>query len=427
MVSKTICPYPFVHQQIQPDGEIRFCCAAKPQSNIDSEGKSCYVSTHKLTDAWNSESIKKLRLELINGEKPDCCSHCWIRENEDNTSGTSMRLDYISNTIPIETIKDRINYAIDNSGELHDKPFDFQVMTGNLCNLACKMCTPQYSTNFSKFFKNKGIISIKDIKFQKNSTRFTNYDAFYNQTYDWPITHPLSNVFADYIDSLKEIFLLGGEPTLLDGTFEFLEELKSKNKTKNILLRLSTNCTNITPRLLENLDNFKNIRINVSLDGKDEIAYIQRTPSNWELIKKNLDKLIDYKLANPSRSIDINIHSVITSLNLHHITDFWSYMNDEYGSVISYSCMGVLEEDDNFTVHVVPKKIAKYILDKSNLLKNSGDTSFGYVLDKFSYILETTNFSDTYENMYFQLDQIQKFHPEIDIKKIYSIYYNDSL
>lgn len=429
MVSPTICPYPFVHQQIQPDGEIRFCCAARPNSNQDSNGNVYFVTKDKLIDAWNSESIKKLRLELINGEKPVCCSHCWIRENDDNTSGTSMRLDYIQNNVPVENIKDRIEYAKNNNGALEDKPYDFQVMTGNLCNLACKMCTPQYSTNFSKFFRTKGFENLKDITFNKNHNRFNIYQQHYNKTYDWPVAHPLKDTFADYFDSIREVFLLGGEPTLLDGTLEFLESLKEKNLNDKVLVRLSTNGTNVNQRLLQSLEGFNQVRINVSIDGMDEIAYIQRTPSNWSMIKSNLDDLTNW--ANKSESRNIVLHSVMTSLNFHHIIDFWQFICKNYKSNLFLSLMPVLEEDDNFTLSIVPGNIAQEmklkLRDFENSLSEDRHKQFSLVIYRFKNILDHCQFSINNELIHFQLDQLQKIHPEMDIKKIYSIYYKDSL
>lgn len=423
MVSPTICPYPFVHQQIQPDGEIRFCCAARPNSNQDARGNIYFVTKDKLIDAWNSDSIKKLRLELINGEKPECCSYCWIRENESNTDGASMRLEYIRNVVPVGKILDRISYAKENNGELNQKPYDFQVMTGNLCNLSCKMCTPQYSTNFSKYFLGKGIVKLGDITFNKNSNRFEIYEQHYNKTYDWPVKRPLKETFSDYFDSIQEIFFLGGEPTLLDGTVEFLEYLKEHNLSNKILVRFSTNGTNINQRLLQSLEKFEQIHINVSLDGMDEIAYIQRTPSDWKQLKLNLDKLMHW--ANLKSGRITSVHSVMTSLNFHHLLDFWIYLSDEYQN-LSVSVMEIAENDDNFPISLVPNKIAKLVKEKfENLKNNLKYKNLNHALLQVENILNRTQFSDSFELIHYQLEQIQKFHPDMDIKKIYSIYYND--
>jgi len=426
-MSNTICPLPFTHQQIQPDGEIRFCCAARPNSNLDSQGQSCKIETHSLLESWNSESLRKLRLELINGDKPECCTYCWVRENEDNTQGVSMRLDSI-NRIPIDTIQDRITYAQTHSGELIDKPYDFQVMSGNLCNLACKMCTPQYSTAFSKYFKNHGIENLSEVTFNKQSTRLESYNEHFNQTYNWPVTHPLKETFNDYFDSIREVFILGGEPTLLDGTLEFLEYLKSHGLAKNVIVRLSTNCTNINPRLLSALDEFGYVGINISLDGMDEVAHIQRTPSHWPTIKDNLDKLMHWA-KHPNKQRILSVHSVITSLNFHHITDFWYYIIIQYNQkgLSGISAMPIVENDDNFPLSIVPKDIAAEVRLELIKTKLKISQNYHFAFDKLLLQIDNTQFADNYDLIHYQLDQIQRFHPELDIKEIYSIYYKDSV
>lgn len=421
-MSQTICPLPFTHQQIQPDGEIRFCCAARPNSNKNHDGTVNNVTTNKMIEAWNSDSLKKLRLSLINNQTPDECGYCWVRENAEHTSGSSMRLDSLQK-IPLAKFQDRVKEAKENSGQLKSLPYDFQVMSGNLCNLSCKMCTPQYSTTFSKYFNVRGYESIKEIKFNPKSTRFEEYEQHYNKTYDWPVTHPLKEVFVDYYDSIATIFFLGGEPTILDGTHDFLNHLNQEGFSNQIDVWFSTNGTNINKNFLSTLNKFSSVSFNISLDGKDEIAYIQRTPSNWNQIKSNLDKLFLWA-KNKQGATQVNIHSVVTSLNLHHILDFWLYLINEYqDDSFGISFMPIVEDDDNFSILLVPEDIVKQIKQRVQKARAGIPEQFLYLIDKFEHLLETTSFDKTFNNIHFQLDQIQKFHPDMDIKQIYSIYY----
>lgn len=427
-MSVTMCPVPFSHQHVQPNGEIRFCCAARQDSNKDINGKTLNVNKDTLLTAWNSPSIKELRLQLINGESPDACQYCWERESADHTQGTSMRIDFLTR-IPLATIKNRIEYAQQHSGELNELPFDFQVMSGNLCNLSCKMCNPQYSTSWSKFYSNKNITNFKEIKFSKTYNPSSAEEMHFNAVYDWPNTNPLKAVFGDYFDSMKSIFLIGGEPTIIDGTFDFLQHLIDLKYQDKIYPWISTNCTNINRRLIDLLDQFNRTGINLSLDGMDEIAYIQRTPSNWTQIQNNVDRLMDWgRLRKKSKFTNINVHSVVTSLNLHHIGKFWKYLIYRYyPNDFTISFMSILEEYDNFGIGIVPKEIAMHILNEARTIKSQVPKNFHPVFDRFIYIIETTQFSDNFENIRFQLDQLQKFHPDMNIKEIYSIYYKDNL
>lgn len=428
MVSPTICPLPFSHQHIQPNGEVRFCCAARQDSNRDANGETLNVNTNSLLTAWNSPTIKELRLQLINGESPEACQYCWERENADHTQGTSMRIDFL-NRIPIPSIQNRIDYAQEHSGELNDLPFDFQVMSGNLCNLSCKMCNPQYSTSWSKFYSNKGITSFKEIRFSKKYMPSEAEEIHFNSTYDWPDTNPLKSVFNDYYDSIKSIFLIGGEPTIIEGTFNFLQHLIDLKYEKKVYPWISTNCTNINRRLIDLLDKFDRTGMNLSLDGMDEIAYLQRTPSNWTQIQNNVDRLMEWgRVRKKSKVTNINVHSVVTSLNLHHIAPFWKHLIYRYfPNDFTISFMSVLEEYDNFGIGIIPRQISMQILDEVKAIKLQVPKNFHAVFDRLIYILETTTFSEDFENIRFQLEQLQKFHPDMNIKEIYSIYYKDNL
>ena len=143
-------------------------------------------------------------------------------------------------------------------------------------------------------------------------------------------TNPdLRTLFGDYYGSIRTLFLTGGEPTLLPEFKLFLNSLIDSGAHKDIFVYISTNCTNINRELLTLLSQFKKIGINLSLDGMDEIAYIQRTPSNWKQIEKNVDLIYswvnEYKQNNTVTSNNkpiVLINSVVTSMNLHHIVKF---------------------------------------------------------------------------------------------------------
>lgn len=427
-MSKTLCPLPFSHQHVQPNGEIRFCCAARPDSNKRLDNETYNVNQDTLKDAWNSESIKKLRLELINGETPEACQYCWERESEDHTKGTSMRIDFLDR-IPINTISDRVEFAKNNDGHLNDYPFDFQIMSGNLCNLSCKMCTPQYSTSWSKFYSNRGVSNFNEIKFSKNYQPNRLEETHFNRTYDWPNTNPLNSILKDYFDNIRSIFLIGGEPTIIDGTFDFLQHMIDLNYQNKLYPWISTNCTNINQRLINLLDQFNRTGMNLSLDGMDEIAYLQRTPSNWNQIQTNVDKLMDWAhTRKKTKFTNLNVHSVVTSLNLHHIGSFWKYLIDRYSNKdFTISFMPVLEQYDNFSLSIVPSEQAKNILQNTKNLALTVPKKYQPIFEKLIYTIETTDFSSGHESIQYQLEQIQNYHPDKEIKKIYSIYYNDSL
>lgn len=422
-MSNTLCSFPFVHTDIEPNGDIKFCCAATNKQHKDPNGQVYNINTHLLKEAWNSEQIKQTRIEMIEGKKPEICSYCWMMENEDNTKGASVRLQAANQRVPIETIQDRIEYARTHGGELSDDylAFDFQLSIGNLCNLACKMCNPGYSTQYQKFFR-KFYDQPQDVKFIKDAN--TPGDIDFDTTFDWPIKLSLPGIFEAHIPSLQRIFFTGGEPTLIPEVIDFIEYLSIN---PNITIWPSTNCTNINKRLLDSMDKFNEIWLNLSLDGMDDIAYIQRTPSQWPSIEKNVDMLLDWinQQAAKGKRVHLTLITTLTALNFHHVLDFWTYFSNRYSdkSRFGLSVNLVKGSRTNFSVEIVPQDVVEIIKQQFDVYKNNVPKYLEYSVEFMENIFSTTDFSDSYDKIHFCLDEIQRCHPDKNIRQIYSIYY----
>ena len=361
-MSNTLCSFPFVHTDIEPNGDIKFCCAATNREHKDNEGQVYNITTHTLKDAWNSDQLKQTRLEMIAGGKPAICSYCWMMENEDNTKGASVRLQAANRRAPIESIQDRIDYARAHNGELSDDylAYDFQLSIGNLCNLACKMCNPGYSTQYQKFFR-KVYNNPQDVKFVTDAVT-ANDEVGFNTTFDWPITHSLPEIFREHTSSLQRIFFTGGEPTLIPEVLDFIDYLSSN---PNITIWPSTNCTNINKRLLSSMERFNEVWLNLSLDGMDDVAYIQRTPSNWVSIEKNVDMLMDW-VSEQNKEIRVNLITTLTALNFHQVLDFWTYFSNRYSNKSRFGLAINLVKGSrtNFSIDIVPQTVADKIKEQ---------------------------------------------------------------
>ena len=420
-MSNTLCSFPFVHTDIEPNGDIKFCCAAVNGEHKDASGQVYNIMTHTLKDAWNSKQLKQTRLEMIAGGKPEICSYCWMMENEDNTKGASVRLQAANRRAPIESIQDRIDYARTHNGELSDDhlAYDFQLSIGNLCNLACKMCNPGYSTQYQKFFR-KIYDKPQDVKFVKNAVT-TNDEVGFNTTFDWPITQSLPEIFKDHTSSLQRIFFTGGEPTLIPEVLDFIDYLSSN---PNITIWPSTNCTNINKRLLDSMEKFNEVWLNLSLDGMDEVAYIQRTPSNWASIEKNVDMLMDW-VSKQDKEIRVNVITTLTALNFHQVLDFWSYFSNRYSNKSRFGLAINLVKGShtNFSIDIVPQLVADKIKKQFDVYKQNVPENLEYSVEYMEDIFATTKFADSHESIHFCLDELQRCHLDKNIRDIYSIYY----
>lgn len=423
MKSDKFCPMPFGSMIINPDGKLFICCSDRGPM-VDENGKDITIHTHTIDQAWNSKHYQKVRLEFLEGKQPDTCVECWVQEIGKNgrstrTGNVELYERYVKNGF---NIKNAIDEAKANNGVLKkSKPIDFQVMSGNLCNLACKMCFPRYSNSWSKFYKNKDI-NAKELKYHRNVISPANLNDAFEHIYDWPKTVRLDNIFSNNVDDLYHINLTGGEPTLLPENIDFLEFVKTSKNLKNFELTLITNTTNINENLLKALDGFSRINLISSLDGMDDIAYIQRTPSNWSQIFKNLTRLRNFSLQKINQCHH-GVNSVVTALNLHHVGYFWNYLVSEKNlkwDANNISAAFVVSNEYPVGLEIVPKNVIKKIKKEFESYSSLRNSHLYYTMMDY---FENTVWAENNTLMLEMLETVQRLHPELDIPKIYKIYY----
>lgn len=420
-MSNKFCPMPFGSMHIDPDGNILVCCSDAGQ-NLDSKGQKFNVQTHSLLEAWNSDHYKTLRKKFLQGEQPASCHQCWTTELNDSSVSTrkssvgrfqvfqKQGLDFASST----------RQAEENQGRIDNHPVDFQLMSGNLCNLACKMCYPRYSNTWSKFYKKKNL-TIKDTKLHSLMGHPEDIYMSFGRNYNWPKTHTMTKIFSEIKDSVYHINLTGGEPTLLEENILFLEELKYSKNIDNLEIQIITNTTNINKRLLDCVKPFKKVIVTSSIDGMDEIAYIQRTPSNWTMIYSNYQKL--HKFWQENTNITYCINTTVTALNIHHIHKLWNFLVDKSECKIPVHLINlniVVSKTQSTGLEIVPRKVIEKIKQQFQDTVSIRDSR---VYNSMMNYFDTIEWADTNVPMLELLDSIQKLHPELDIKNIYQIYY----
>ena len=130
--SKTFCPLPFVHLYAQPSGHVKPCCIAET------------IYTHNLNnetidEVFNSEEMKKLRVDMLNGERNKLCDICYLAEDRGEVSARQGFLEPQNNEFEIPETTD---------GEV---PLEFQyidIRFSNQCNFKCRTCCHDFSSSW---------------------------------------------------------------------------------------------------------------------------------------------------------------------------------------------------------------------------------------------------------------------------------------
>lgn len=121
----------------------------------------------------------------------------------------------------------------------------------------------------------------------------------------------------DQIPNIKQLYFAGGEPLLIKEHKMFLKEIIRRGYADKISLRYNTNGILVNDEIIEIWEQFKKVKVGISLDGLHErVGYI-RYPTDFAEVEKNL-----WRLENTSDKIRTNIALAVQILNIKHIPEF---------------------------------------------------------------------------------------------------------
>jgi len=203
----------------------------------------------------------------------------------------------------------------------YDFYYDFQL--SNLCNLACKMCSPNFSSRLVKpfeFYKQKGYDDDNGM-----------VSPILPNKWDWEI---VDKIFEDINKRTKDkkivIELKGGEPTMQPEFKDFFDKFEN---VQNVRLDIITNLQRLPDYFLENISKFEEINVGVSLEGTEETYEYVRTLGDWKTFKSNLETLAK-ETRTFNNKIGLHFHPKIISYGLSNVQDLLEFM--DYGESLGF-------------------------------------------------------------------------------------------
>jgi organic radical activating enzyme len=298
---------PWVHIAVNPNGDVIPCCVST--ATVDKiDGTPYNLGKDNLNQIINSDGYKSIRSDMLKGKLVNGCEQCYKQEQY----GISHRNNYNNYWLKKESGRKKLASGthIPETIEYIDLRF------GNLCNLKCKSCSTINSSQFEK--------ELFDI--QESNPKIGNYISMtrYDDINDWYNTDMFMENIKSQTDNILEMYITGGEPTIIDKNYEMLEYFIEQGKSKNIFLKLNTNMTNMQDTFLNMISQFKQVMFFASIDGFGTMQEYIRYPSKWEQIDKNLNKLVEKTKDN----IIIKVSPVIQSTNLGLITELFEYLEN---------------------------------------------------------------------------------------------------
>ena len=302
-------------------GSFRLCCATN-DNLTDGKGNRLHINNDSLDKAWNSDAVKEIRLKMMRGEAVPSCVKCVEQEER---GYKSMREN---------THMDQNFSVTEKDGSVKHHPRSMELHLGNVCNLKCKMCGQQYSNQIGKELLEIGESDPDFLKWiTKESGNVNIWTNNLEVEYRWFQNTKIKNRLFNYIaEHITEMTVIGGEPTVIPEFWELFAYLEQRNRLKDMLMTITTNLTNVNPKMTNWLPKLKKWNVWASVDGiGDRTEYI-RYPSNFDKVCDNLNF---YKKMLESSNGMIVLSPAIQLLNIDQLDEILKWWLDFSGGELN--------------------------------------------------------------------------------------------
>jgi hypothetical protein len=234
---------------------------------------------------------------IINAEPNARCQRCYKLEAETGSSERVMSL--------ISTPADEIDNFL-SKGQVNS--VNFKIKFSNLCNLACRSCSPAFSSKYAQVHNlevpqalNEDIGEVEEV---------------------WNF---ITKSIQHYVKNNGEVFLsiYGGESLIQPGAIKLLSWLYNNHLAPQISLDITTNLTKVESKLIDLLGHFRAVHFAVSIDSVNENYNYVRCPADFNQVKSNLELI-----HNNINNININLQPLWNLNNIFYINDYLTHWQD---------------------------------------------------------------------------------------------------
>jgi sulfatase maturation enzyme AslB (radical SAM superfamily) len=272
------------------NGSIRPCCRFS-QSHKQVHHIMPFMKDGDLGKLWNSEPLKKLRQSFIDGEMPIECIQC---SKEESSGLISYRQEMNSFLEKYPHQKDRYDFTSTES----PPPFYIDLKLTNVCNLKCRMCSPMASSLIQKE-REKEFGTKGDNYWHENKIVET-----YNE-----------ESFKRWLPNIDYIVFTGGEPFVGKENKDLIQLMIDEGHSHKIDLHFNTNGMVMPKTIIDMLLKFRSVSLAFSVDDIGKRLNYHRHGADWELIKKNIQRVPTDK------NITIAIYTTVNNYNIWYLEE----------------------------------------------------------------------------------------------------------
>jgi MoaA/NifB/PqqE/SkfB family radical SAM enzyme len=283
---KNFCYTPWTSIEIMQDGRIVPCCKF-----VDSHYEQKFnIATNSVADYQNGRYLADVKQEFLNGKWPLGCERC--RVEEESHTKSKRNLDYVRWQSHYD------EYDL-NSG----KYLTLGAAFGTTCNLKCIICNPYSSSSWQKEYKDLYGINIPIIKDFRKS-----------------IVKSITKIAPELI----HIDIYGGEPFLseIEEHKKLLNYYVQTGQAQHITIHYTTNGTIFPDNSWFDIwDHFKEVDLQLSIDGVGDRFEYLRFPANWDKVEDNVKQYTNRQKAN----FRLSVSHTVSAFNIYYLDEIFHW------------------------------------------------------------------------------------------------------
>ena len=327
------CYSPWTNVDISPQGNISPCCKF--------QGPTPKYTT--IDDYISGDFLANIKQEFESDNWPTGCERCRIEEL--NQIESKRQLDYTR-------WQEQYNHY--NIGS--DQFITASIAFGNTCNLKCITCSPRSSSRWQSEYQHIYNKNIQPVKFYKKD---------------------FVQEFTQAASGIVHLDIPGGEP-FLSGVPEqkaLLQHYIQSGQAADLTIHYTTNATIMPDSEWWQLwQHFKQVEIQLSIDGVGPRFEYIRYPGNWQQVSNNITEYVGKQ-----RQVMLSVSHTVSAYNIYYLDEFFAWC---YNQGLPRPWLGRVHNPVHMRPTVWPVHVRDIIAEHLLLSQNADVQNWGRLMQR---------------------------------------------